>query len=67
MSNQFKLAKLLVKVHSAKALMQSGNDTEQALNLLKTWGEGDITLAAALALVGCQMGINEACQSVMEP
>lgn len=66
MSPEYKTAKQIVSTYAASALAQAGNDSEQGLALLRSWGEGDSGLAGALALVGCQAAINEGCREIME-
>ena len=65
MNATYKQAHTLVQAHASRALRQSG-DPEQALELLRQWGESDTTLAASLVLVGCQAAINEGCRDLME-
>ena len=66
MNNPYKQAQSLVKAESARALLEANNDTEQALDLLREWGESDPALSDALALVGCHTAINAACLELME-
>ncbi len=66
MSPEYKSAQSIVGTYAATALIQTGNDSERALDLLRFWGEADRGLAGALALVGCQSAINEQCRELMQ-
>jgi len=67
MSPEYKTARSIVRNYTSSALSKSGNDTEQALDVLRQWGEKDASLAGARALVGCQTAVNDQCLEIMEP